>query len=88
VIASHFFVAGMDTGPERFNAEWLFRVPVQIQGPVVNHDGVTITSYAAVNRDAAYGRLLPYRLDTDRDTWPDVWDHAPNAPGFKDGVNN
>ncbi len=88
MVADHFFVAGMDTGVERFNAEWLFRIPVQIQGPVVNTDGVTITSFAAVNRDAAYGRGLPYRLDTDGDCWPDVWDHAPNAPGFKDGVNN
>lgn len=87
-IADHHFVAGMDTGRERFNAEWLFGVPVQIQGPVVNIDGVTITSYAAVNRDAAYGRLLPLRIDQDGDCWPDVWDHAPTTPGFKDGVNN
>lgn len=87
VVSDHFVVAGMDTGRERFNPEWLFQVPVQIQGPVTNMHGVTITSYAAVNRDAAYGRLLPLRLDTDGDTWPDVWDHAPSTPGFKDGVN-
>ncbi len=88
MVADHFFVAGMDTGRERFNAEWLFQVPVQIQGPVANIDGVTITSYAATNRDAAYGRNLTYRRDSDGDCWPDVWDHAPNAPGFRDGVNN
>jgi len=87
VVSEHFFVAGVDTGRERFNAEWLFRTPVQIQGPVVNGDGVTITSFAAVNRDAAYGRRLPWRLDTDGDMWPDVWDHAPTIPGYMDGVN-
>lgn len=87
VISDSFFVAGMDTGRERFNAEWLFQVPVQIQGPVVNINGVTITSNAAVNLDAAYGRSLPFRLDTDGDAWPDVWDHAPTAVGWKDGVN-
>jgi hypothetical protein len=88
VIADHFVVAGQDTGLERFNAEWLFLVPVQIQGPFVNVNGVTVTSYAATNRDAAYGRGLALRLDTDGDSWPDVWDHAPLAPGYKDGVNN
>ncbi|MEQ1730928.1 MAG: di-heme oxidoredictase family protein [Vicinamibacterales bacterium] len=87
VISDQFFVAGMDTGRERFNAEWLFQVPVQIQGPVVNGNGITITSHAAVNRDAAYGRFLPLRQDTDGDAWPDVWDHAPTTVGWKDGVN-
>ncbi|MFO1009089.1 MAG: di-heme oxidoredictase family protein [Planctomycetota bacterium] len=87
-IAQHFVVAGMDTGVERFDAEWLFDVPLQIQGPVVNAQGIAITSFAGVNLDAAYGRLLPYRADSDGDCWPDVWDHAPLAPGFKDGVNN
>lgn len=88
VISEHYFVAGVDTGPERFNAEWLFQVPVRIQGPVVNGAGATITSYAAVNRDAAYGRNLPYRADADGDCWPDVWDHAPTTAGYKDGVVN
>lgn len=87
-IAQHFVVAGMDTGVERFDAEWLFQVPLQIQGPVVNAQGVSITSFAGMNIDAAYGRTLPLRLDSDGDSWPDVWDHAPLAPGFKDGVNN
>jgi hypothetical protein len=87
-ISSNYFVAGMDTGPERFNPEWLFRVPLQIQGQVNNIQGLPITSFAGMNIDAAYGRNLPLRLDSDGDTWPDVWDHAPLAPGFKDGVQN
>ena len=85
VIATGFQVAGIDTGVERFNAEWLFRVPVQIQGPWVNQDGVTITSFAAVNRVEAYGEHLDLRLDTDSDGWPDVWDGNPNHPGYGDG---
>lgn len=67
LVADQHFVAGMNTGRERFNAEWLFQVPVQIQGPVANIGGVTITSFAALNRDAAYGRNLPLRLDSDGD---------------------
>ena len=76
----------MDTGLERFNAEWLFVNPVQIQGPVNNSDGVMIRSFAAVNRTQAYGEGLPYRADSDLDGWPDVWDAAPNVRGFADGV--
>jgi hypothetical protein len=63
-------------------------VPAQIQGPVVNIDGITITSHAATNRDAAYGRHLPCRQGQDGDCWPDLWDHAQTAPGYRDGVNN
>ena len=68
-IAGRFSVAGQDTGLERFNAEWLFRVPLQIQGPFVNVDGVTVLSFAGVNVDAAYGQLLPLRIDGDNDGW-------------------
>ncbi len=85
-IANDFVVAGVDTGGERFCAEWLFRVPVQIQGLVRNHDGATIRSFAATNLADAYGMLLPLRLDRDGDGWPDVWDYAPLQPGYRDGV--
>lgn len=85
-IASNFIVAGVDTGPERFNAEWLFRVPLQIQGLVRNVDGEFVRSFAGVNVDQAYGQQLPLRHDTDGDGWPDVWDHAPGAVGYRDGV--
>lgn len=85
-IAEHFSVAGRDTGLERFNAEWLFRVPLQIQGPFRNIDGITVRSFAGVNIDAAYGQTLPLRIDSDADGWPDVWDHAPSVPGYRDGV--
>ena len=79
---------GMNTLQERFNAEWLFRNPLRIQGPVVNSAGQTIVSFAGTNIDEAYGRTLPLRLDSDGDCWPDAWDAAPFQPGIKDGVVN
>lgn len=87
-ISDAFMVAGMDTGPERFNAEWLFETPVAIQGDVTNTQGDTIKSFQATNLSDAYGLALPFRVDTDLDGWPDVWDNAPASPGFLDGVNN
>ena len=87
-IAANFMVAGMDTGPERFNPEWLFNTPVQIQGPFVNAEGATVKSFAATNLTESYGLDLPFRIDSDLDGWPDVWDHAPNQRGYKDGVND
>ena len=87
-ISSNFMVAGKDTGPERFNAEWLFNTPVEIQGMVTNAVGAQIRSFAAVNIDDAYGVDLPFRADDDLDGWPNVWDKAPNQRGYKDGVND
>jgi hypothetical protein len=87
-ISENFFVAGVNTGIERFNAEWLFRTPVQIQGEVLNVDGVLIRSFAAVNLSDAYGLTLTWRQDSDLDGWPDVWDDWPLTPGYKDGINN
>jgi hypothetical protein len=86
VISERFVVAGVDTGYERFNAEWLFRVPVRIQGEVTNADGEVIRSFAALNLADAYGLQLPLRRDSDLDGWPDVWDNAPRTPGYHDGV--
>lgn len=87
-ISEAFEVGGMDTGIERFNAEWLFETPVVIQGDVTNTQGDTIKSFAATNISDAYGLTLEYRVDTDLDGWPDVWDNAPATPGFRDGVND
>jgi hypothetical protein len=88
VISDQFMVAGMDTGIERFNAEWLFRTPVRIQGLVTSSDGETVRSDAAQNLAEAYGLDLPWRRDGDLDGWPDVWDVAPTVPGYKDGLND
>jgi hypothetical protein len=88
VIAAAFLVAGKDTGVERFNAEWLFGTPVRIQGAVTNSDGEVVRSDAAENLVEAYGLDLPYRRDGDLDGWPDVWDVAPDSPGYKDGLND
>ncbi|MGA1533174.1 MAG: di-heme oxidoredictase family protein [Planctomycetota bacterium] len=85
-IRSQHIVQGVDTGEERFNPEWLFRNPVEIQG-MVTVNGRAIRSFAAVNLEEAYGLNLPYRIDSDLDGWPDVWDAAPLVPGYKDGVN-
>ena len=85
-IDKRFRVQGKDTGVERFNAEWLFRTPVRIQGWVANTDGVLIRSHAAVNLVESYGLDLPYRVDGDLDGWPDVWDVAPGVTGYRDGL--
>jgi hypothetical protein len=85
-IAANFMVAGQDTGGERFNAEWLFAVPLQIQGMCANSAGEIVRSFAGANIDDAYGRNLLLRRDSDLDGWPDVWDAAPLLPGYRDGV--
>lgn len=85
-ITPSFVVAGIDTGIERFNAEWLFRTPLRIQGWFLNSDGVTVRSFAGTNVADAYGQNLALRRDGDGDGWPDVWDAAPTVRGFKDGV--
>lgn len=88
-ISSNFVVSTVDTGVERFNAEWLFRRPLRIQGMVTpSKGGAPIRSYAGINIEDAYGLNLPYRQDSDADGWPDVWDQAPNSQGYRDGVNN
>ena len=88
-ISSSFVVSTVDTGVERFNAEWLFRRPLRIQGMVTpSQGGASIRSFAGINIEDAYGLNLPYRVDTDQDGWPDVWDHAPTSQGYRDGVND
>jgi hypothetical protein len=84
-IAEHFVVAGMDTGPERFNPEWLFRVPGKIEGPVFGPKGDYILSSALTNVRAAYGLELEYLKDSDGDGFPDVIDPAPHKCGYRDG---
>jgi hypothetical protein len=84
-ISEHFTVAGMDTGLERFNPEWLFRVPGRIEGPIVNVQGQKITSFALTNVRQAYGLDLDYLKDSDGDGFPDVIDPAPFKRGYRDG---
>jgi hypothetical protein len=82
-------INGVDTGPERFNAEWLFKRPVKIQGLVTpSHANEEIRSFAPQNLTLSYGLDLQYRIDSDLDGWPDVWDNAPLTPGYRDGVND
>lgn len=86
-IEEHFIVQGMDTGLERFNPEWLFKVPGKVEGPVTNVKNEPITSYALTNVREAYGLELPLLKDSDGDGFPDVIDPAPHKRGFKDGEN-
>jgi hypothetical protein len=84
-IAEHFMVQGMDTGLERFNPEWLFRVPGKIEGPIRNVYGEPIVSQALTNVRQAYGLDLEYLKDSDGDGFPDVIDPAPFKKGYRDG---
>lgn len=71
-ISDHFMVAGMDTGPERLNPEWLFKVPGKIEGMVTNPDGVKVRSFALRNVEEAYGTHLKWLEDKDHDGFPDA----------------
>ena len=84
-ISDHFLVGGMDTGPELFRPEWLFRVPGRIEGRIRNLRGEELTSFALTNARQAYGLDLDYLRDSDGDGFPDVIDPAPHRKGYRDG---
>jgi hypothetical protein len=85
-IDERFLVQAQDTGMERFNPEWLFRVPGKIEGPMTNLRGDRIVSFALMNARQAYGLDLAYFRDSDGDGFPDVIDPAPNLAGYRDGI--
>ena len=67
VVSDHFVVAGVDTGRERFNPEWLFAKPGRVEGMVEG-----ILSLALTNLREAYGLDLPGLLDEDHNGFPDA----------------
>ena len=85
-IEANYKVQGMNTGIECFNPEWLFKIPVQIEGPIRNIRGEKIISRAGVNLPRAYGLDLEFLRDTDGDGFPDVIDPEPLIRGYRDGV--
>jgi hypothetical protein len=85
MIKAQFVVAGRETGEERFNPEWLFRVPCEIEGPVRAPDTSPLTSFACVNVPAAYGETLGWLRDTDQDGFPDVTDACPDVLDHRTG---
>src|SRR5262249_34024655 len=86
-ISERFMVAGRNTGIERLNPEWLFRVPGGVGGRGGGARGPRLTSVAGTTGAGASGRTLPYLRDTDRDGFPDVIDPAPRKTGYRDGEN-
>ena len=85
-IEENYKVQGMNTGLECFNPEWLFRIPVKIEGPIRNVRGEKIISRAGTNLRQAYGLDLEFLRDTDGDGFPDVIDPEPLIRGYKDGI--
>lgn len=71
-IDEHFIVAGQDTGIERLNPEWLFRIPGRIEGEVTNPQGVKVRSFALTNAAQAYGGNLKFLKDTSQKGFPDI----------------
>ena len=87
VISENFMVAGKDTGIERFNPEWLFSTPAEIEGMTTNPQGELIRSNALLNIGPAYQLATPYLRDPDLDGFSDVQDECPGVTGYKDGCN-
>ena len=87
-IETDFIVAGKNTGLERLNPEWLFNIPLEIEGQTVGGDGSMVRSFAGLNIDAAYGTSLPLSADRDLDGFPDVSDALPDRTGYLDGQFN
>ena len=63
-IAAHFRVAGQDTGEERFNPEWLFNTPGQIEVFVWSASGEILLSSLA----STFPTVIAYVIDTPRTT--------------------
>lgn len=71
-ISDHYLVAGKDTGVERLNPEWLFKVPGCIEGEITNPQGQRVRSFALTNVKEAYGADLKFLKASTQTGFPDI----------------
>lgn len=86
-IAEEFEVAGQKVGYERFDARFLFKAPPRYReiARVALPSGRIRPFMLLVNAAEAHGLLLPFRVDSDADGFPDVIDPLPRKPGVREG---
>lgn len=84
-IAEELEVAGQKVGYERFDARFLFKVPPRYReiARVAHPSGRVKLLTLLTNAAEAHGLTLPYRIDSDRDGFPDVIDPVPQKPGVR-----
>lgn len=85
-IAEDFVVAGQKVGYERFDSRFLFNKPPQLKevARVPDPLGRIRALFLLTNAPEAHGLTLPYRVDADKDGFPDVIDPLPQQKGLKE----
>lgn len=85
VISQHYMVRNQPVGYERFDARFLFRtLPLyNVFREVMDPLGRSVPLAFITNIRAAYGLDLPWRRDSDGDSYPDIIDPEPNHTGVE-----